>query len=52
MISKNKMWLRISSELKEIGRSKQMTENIMTRIRKLDYVDHQVSTTQDHQRRD
>jgi hypothetical protein len=52
MISKNKMWLRISSELKEIGRSKQMTENIMTRIRKLDHVDHQISTSQDDKRRD
>lgn len=52
MISKSKMWQKITTELKEIARSKKMTEQIMNRIRNLDNVDHPISTSQDNQRRD
>ncbi len=52
MISKSKIWQRITTEFKEMGRSKKMTEQIMKRIRNLDNVDHPISISQDNQRRD
>ena len=52
MITKNKLWKTIRTELKEIVRSQQITTTVMERIRKLDNENHESRPSEDNKRRD